>query len=151
MGLSPNVAYRLADNVAIGFMLKTEYYYEKVVDFRGVFKISTFDFGPTVFARYKPIWFVENTTPFLKGLFIQAEYERAFLAIPKLDDQGNIIPKGNRIEMERPGDNYMYVGIGSSFGYPLATSISIHYNVLDHATARRFNPFDYRFGITYRY
>lgn len=147
-GLSPNVAFRITDEVAVGFMLKTQYIYERFPQYG--LKISTFNLGPTVFARYKPLWNVENTTPFLRGLFIQAEFEKAFLARPKVDDFGNIIVEGNRIVTERPGEDYMYVGLGSSFGYPFSTFVSIHYNILDKATATRI-PFDYRIGFTYRY
>lgn len=148
-GLSPNVALRIGDEVAVGFMLKAQYIYERFPQY-GNLKISTFNLGPTLFARYKPIWNVETATPFLRGLFIQAEYERALLARPKIDDLGNVIVEGNRIVTERPGEDYMYVGIGSSFGYPFSTFVSIHYNILDKATATRI-PFDYRIGITYRY
>jgi len=148
-GLAPNVAYRITDPFSVGFMLKADYFYKKY-QYSGA-KFSAFDLGPTVFARLKPLWNWDNGTPFLKGLFLQAEYERAFLTRayeytsgdPVLDADGNV-------ERAKIREDFVYVGIGASSGYPFSTNVSIHYNILDSATSQRF-PFTYRIGFTYNY
>lgn len=147
-GLTPNVAYRFSENLAAGFMLKLQYvtyrYVGSPLNFKGL------DVGPTVFVRYKPLWFGENMTPFLKGLFIQAEYERASTSVESRDEFGNIIVKGNRIRAEYIPEDYLYVGIGASYGFPVGSFVSLHYNVLDRYTLSR-NPWDYRIGFTFNY
>lgn len=149
LGLAPNVAYRVSESLAMGFMMKLDYYYAKYVPQN--LKFSAFDLGPTVFTRYKPLWSWETATPFLRGLFLQAEYERAFIAREKIDEMtGGLVVKGNRIVAERVGDDYLYLGIGASSGYPFSTFVSLHYNVLDDFDSAR-NPFTYRLGFTYNY
>ncbi len=148
-GLAPNVAYRLSDPFAVGFMFKVDYFYKKYQLNNA--KFSAFDFGPTVFARYKPLWNWDGATPFLQGIFLQAEYERGFLTRayeyssgdPVLDTEGNV-------ERAKIQEDFLYLGIGASSGYPFSTFVSIHYNILDSATSLRF-PFTYRIGITYNY
>jgi len=149
-GLSPNIAYRFSENLAAGFMLKLQYssfrpYSNSPIHFNGL------DLGPTVFVRYKPLWFGETMTPFLKGLFIQVEYERAATSVASFDELTQTYPlKGNRILAEYIGEDYLYVGIGASYGYPVGSFVSLHYNVLDHYTLSR-NPWDYRIGFTFNY
>ncbi|MDQ3017460.1 MAG: hypothetical protein M3R25_12165 [Bacteroidota bacterium] len=151
-GLAPNIAYRFGDAFALGFMLKTDYYYAKYRDpFNNkAYKFSAFDFGPTIFARYKPLWNWDNATSFLQGLFVQAEYERAFLKREAVDSGGGIIVVGDKIQKESFQQNYMYIGIGASSGYPFSTFVSIHYNLLDQYDSIRY-PFNYRIGFTYNY
>jgi hypothetical protein len=141
-GLSPNIAYRLGESTAVGIMLRLDYYYERFPEY-GNQKFSAFDIGPAAFIRWKPLWTMDGVTPFLKGIFLQAEYERASIARPFLD--GNL-----RVFTMRESENYLYLGLGASSGFPFATHISIHYNVLDDINASRI-PFDYRFGFTYNY
>jgi hypothetical protein len=147
-GLAPNIAYKVSESLAAGFMMKLDYYYfkDRSVDL----KFSSFDLGPTGFVRWKPLWTSSGATPFLQGIFLQAEYERAYIAREKRDEFGNIILKGNRIEAERTGEDYLYVGIGASSGYPFSTFVSIHYNVIDKIELSRI-PFNYRIGFTYNY
>ncbi len=151
-GLAPNIAYRLAEPLAVGFMLKTDYYFAKYRDpfTNKAYKFSAFDFGPTVFARYKPLWNWDSGTPFLKGIFLQAEYERAFLKREAVDSGGGVIVVGDKIQKETFQQNYMYVGLGASSGYPFSTFVSIHYNLLDEYDSIRY-PFNYRIGFTYNY
>jgi hypothetical protein len=141
-GLSPNVAYRLSESTAVGFMLKLNYYYERFRDF-GNQKWSAFDVGPTIFGRWKPLYSLE-TTPFLQGLFIQLEYEKASIARPFINQS-----TGDIFTM-RESENYGYVGIGASSGWPFSTFFSLHYNLLDDSEATRI-PWDYRIGFTYNY
>lgn len=152
-GLAPNIAYRIAEPLSVGFMLKTDYYFAKYRDFSTSrsYKFSAFDFGPTVFARYKPLWSWDAATPFLQGLFLQAEYERAFLKREAVDpNTGSIIVVGDKVQKETLQQNYLYLGLGASSGYPFSTFVSIHYNVLDEFESVR-NPFSYRIGFTYNY
>ena len=93
---------------------------------------------------------MDGATPFLKGIFLQAEYERAFIAREKTDEFGKIIVNGNRIETVRKGEDYMYLGLGASSGYPFSTFVSLHYNVIDKPELTRI-PFNYRIGFTYNY
>ncbi len=146
-GLAPNIAYKLTESTAVGFMMKVDYYYEK---YANGLNYSSFDYGPTVFGRIKPLWTVEGATPFLKGLFFQAEYERAFISRAKTDEFGNIILNNDHIETVRNGEDYVYLGVGASSGYPFSTFFSVHYNVLDKPTASRI-PWSYRLGFTYNY
>ena len=77
IGLDPNVAYKLNDVVAVGFMLKMNYYYERLPQYD--LKYNGWDWGPTIFTRVKPLLKMEGATPFMQGIFIQAEYEKAFI------------------------------------------------------------------------
>ena len=141
-GLAPNVALRIGEAAAVGFMVKLNYYYERFEQY-GNQKFSAFDVGPTIFARWKPLYAME-TTPFLEGIFIQAEYERASIARPFINNG-----TGEIFTVREP-ENYMYVGIGASSGWPFSTFFSLHYNVLDDAESSRI-PWDYRLGFTYNY
>jgi hypothetical protein len=147
-GLSPNVAYKVSESLALGLMLKANYYYEKFPVERA--KFSAFDLGPTVFARYKPLWGWDNATPFLKGLFLQAEYEKGFLTRYYVDQSGYPIIIDNHVERLKFKEDFVYVGIGASSGYPFSTFVSIHYNLLDDFDSAR-DPFEYRIGFTYNY
>lgn len=147
-GLAPNVAYKVGESLALGFMLKVDYYYEKFPVERA--KFSAFDLGPTVFARYKPLWGWDNATPFLKGLFLQAEYEKGFLTRYYVDQSGYPVIIDNHVERLKFTEDFIYVGIGASSGYPFSTFVSIHYNLLDDFDSAR-NPFVYRIGFTYNY
>lgn len=149
-GLGPNIAYKIGDPLAIGLMFKLDYYY---VRYRSIdLKFSAFDIGPTLFTRWKPLYNMDAATPFMKGLFLQAEYERAFIAREKTDAAGNLIlnDEETRILSERNPEDYVYIGIGAASGYPFSSFISIHYNVNDNAQASRI-PFDYRIGFTFHY
>jgi len=150
IGLSPNVAYRFDESFAAGFMLKLNYYYEKYPQYN--LKYSAFDLGPTVFTRWKPLVKMDNATPFMQGIFLQAEYERSYPARPAYDEFGNLIlnDNGTTIKTERVGEDYLYIGIGAASGYPLSTFFSFHYNVIDKIELSR-SPFDYRIGFTYNY
>ena len=147
-GLAPNIAYRVTESLAIGFMLKVDYFSTKYYDFNdNAYKFSSFDFGPTVFTRLKPLWSWDGATPFLRGLFLQAEFEKAYLT--RIDPDGVLIP-GERIPSIKLQQDYLYIGIGTSSGYPFSTNVSIHYNVLDDIEYVR-SPFSYRLGFTYNY
>ena len=148
-GLAPNVAYRVTDAFAVGFMLKADYFYKKY-RFQGV-KFSAFDFGPTVFARVKPLWSWDNATPFLKGLFLQAEYEKGYLKRAYENGFGEaVLDVNGEIDIEKIQEDFLYVGIGASSGYPFSTFVSLHYNLLDDFNSTRL-PFSYRIGFTYNY
>ncbi len=149
IGLDPNVAYRLADNFAVGFMLKLNYYYEKLTPYGISAKYSGWDFGPTVFTRWKPLMKVENATPFMQGIFVQAEYERAFISRPT-DEFGNISIEGDKVIPFKDKENYLYIGAGFASGYPFSSFISFHYNVIDDIELSRA-PFTYRIGFTWNY
>jgi hypothetical protein len=47
-------------------------------------------------------------------------------------------------------ENFVYVGIGATTGYPFSTFVSLHYNVLDDIYSSSL-PFAYRIGFTYNY
>lgn len=147
-GLQPNIAYKLTESLAAGFMLKLDYFYEK--DPYSGLNYSAFDYGPTLFIREKPLWTVEGATPFLKGIFVQAEYERAFVSRAKTDEFGNIIVNGNHIETVNIGEDYVLLGLGVTSGYPFSTFFSIHYNIIDSPELSRI-PWTYRLGFTYNY
>jgi len=146
-GLSPNMAYKLQENLAVGFMLKVDYYYFKDTYYDLTY--SSFGLGPTVFTRWKPLWSAKGVTPFMQGLFLQAEYEHATISQP-YDEFGNIITNGNKIVGVRRWEDYVYVGIGASSGYPFASFFSIHYNILDDINHTRV-PFNWRLGFTWNY
>lgn len=149
-GLGPNVAYKLQDNLAVGLMFKLDYYYIKYRSYN--LKFSAFDVGPTLFTRWKPFLGTEGATPFMEGLFIQAEYEKAFIARERTDAAGNLIlnDNGTRILSDRNAEDYVYIGIGAASGYPFSSFVSIHYNVNDNFQSSRI-PFDYRIGFTFHY
>ena len=147
-GLSPNIAYKLAEPLAVGLMVKLDYYYIKYPQY--ALKFSSFDIGPTAFMRWKPLFNMDSATPFLQGLFLQAEYERAYISRPATDEFGNIIINGNRIVAERNPEDYLYIGLGAASGYPFSTFVSIHYNIIDDFDHSRL-PFNYRIGFTYNY
>lgn len=142
-GLSPNIALRLGEATAVGLMLKLNYNYQRFPEYRNQ-KFSSFDIGPTIFTRWKPLWSIDGATPFLQGLFLQAEFERASIARPYIDQSNG------DIFTVRESENYLYLGLGAASGWPFSSFISIHYNILDDAEATRI-PFDYRIGFTYNY
>lgn len=153
IGLDPNVAYRLDDAFSVGFMMKLFYYYAKYQTYTGDYiNYSSFDFGPTLFARWKPLLKVEEATPFMKGLFLQAEYERAYIAREKTDEFGNLVlnDEGTKILSETNLEHYLYIGAGVSSGYPFSTFFSLHYNLLNSVESSRV-PLTYRIGFTWNY
>lgn len=148
-GLAPNIAYRLSESLSVGFMLKVDYFFQKYPIQNA--KFSAFDLGPTVFARMKPLWSWEDATPFLQGIFIQAEYEHAFLTRPFVYQNGDpVVDANGKVVKGKVEEDFVYVGLGLSNGYPFSTFVSIHYNVLDNSQSLRF-PFSYRIGFTYNY
>jgi long-subunit fatty acid transport protein len=148
-GLAPNVAYRVSEAFAVGFMLKADYFYKK---YRSqAVKFSAFDLGPTVFARVKPLWSWDAATPFLQGLFLQAEYEKGFLKRAYENQYGEaILDINGEIEVAEIEEDFLYLGLGASSGYPFSTFVSLHYNVLDDFDSTRL-PFSYRIGFTWNY
>jgi len=148
-GLSPNVAYKLQEIWVVGFMLKVDYYYFKITDGNQNYKYSSFGLGPTIFTRVKPLWKVNGATPFMKGIFLQAEYEHATISQP-YDEFGNFIVNGDKIVGVRRWEDYMYIGAGATSGYPFASFVSIHYNILDDINHSRV-PFNWRIGFTWNY
>lgn len=152
IGLDPNVAYRLADNFAVGFMVKMNYYHAKYEYPTTTLKYTSFDWGPTLFSRWKPLLKMENATPFMQGIFLQLEYERSFVSREAYDQFGNLIlnDDGTKIETVVNEENYLYIGGGLSSGYPFSSFVSFHYNILDEAELSR-NPTTFRIGFTWNY
>ncbi len=148
-GLSPNVAYRFSESVAAGFMLKLQYVNYRRIDGTSL-HFNGIDLGPTLFTRWKPLWKAEDMTPFLRGLFVQAEYEHAYTSVFATDDFGNYLVKGDRIQSDYIEEDYFYVGLGASSGYPFSTFVSIHYNLLDRYDLSR-DAWDFRIGFTWNY
>lgn len=153
-GIWPNVAYRIGESAAIGVMVKMDYHYLKAFDYTTseYGKFSAFDIGPTVFARWKPLWTAEWPTPFLRGLFLQLEYEKARIAYPTEDAStgGFVYRSDHKIKTTRVGEDYAYAGLGFTSGYPWGFFFSLHYNLLDEYNLSRI-PWDYRAGVTYNY
>lgn len=149
IGLDPNVAYRLEENLAVGFMMKMNYYHAK---YYNTLNYSSFDWGPTIFARWKPLMLAEKATPFMQGIFLQTEFERSYVSREAIDEFGNLIlnDDGTKILTEVNAEHYLYVGAGLSSGYPFSSFISFHYNILDDAELSRL-PFTYRIGFTWNY
>ena len=147
IGLDPNIAYKLDPALAVGFMLKVNYYYEKLPQYGLTY--NGWDWGPTVFTRWKPLLKVENATPFMQGIFAQVEYEKAFISRPT-DEFGNIDVNGDKINPFKSKEDYLYVGVGMASGYPFSSFISFHYNILDDVSLSRL-PFTYRIGFTWNY
>jgi long-subunit fatty acid transport protein len=150
IGLDPNVAYRLDDALAVGFMLKMNYYYAKYPQYE--LKYTAFDFGPTVFTRWKPLLKAQAATPFMQGIFLQAEFEHSYVSREQVDEFGNLVlnDEGTRILTEKNPEDYLYIGAGLSSGYPFSSFISFHYNILDNVELSRV-PFTYRLGFTWNY
>jgi hypothetical protein len=150
IGLDPNMAYRLDDNLAIGFLLKMNYYHTK--DPFSKLKYDAFNLGPTLFTRWRPLMKMEGATPFMQSLFLQGEYEHAFLSRPQYDDFGNYILNGNKTKIlsDTYGQDFLYVGLGIATGYPAGSFVSIHYNLLDDPYL--YGPkFTFRVGFTMNY
>jgi hypothetical protein len=147
IGLDPNIAYKLDEALAVGFMLKMNYYYEKLPQYG--LKYTGWDWGPTLFTRWKPLLKMEDATPFMQGIFLQAEYEKAFVSRPT-DEFGNIDVDGDKINPFKTTEDYLYIGLGMASGYPFSSFISFHYNVIDDVNLSRV-PFTYRIGFTWNY
>ncbi|HSF88654.1 MAG TPA: hypothetical protein VLA46_04505 [Saprospiraceae bacterium] len=152
IGLDPNVAYRITDAFAAGFMLKMNYYNAKYQTTSGNLTYTAFDWGPTLFARVKPLLKMEDATPFMQGIFFQGEYERSYVSREQVDAFGNIqvSDDGKKILTEVNLEHYLYIGAGLSSGYPFSSFISFHYNLLDKPELSRL-PFTYRIGFTWNY
>lgn len=153
IGLDPNVAYRIQDGLAAGFMMKMNYYHARYqISATDNLTYTAFDWGPTVFGRIKPLLKTENATPFMQGIFLQAEFERSYVSREAIDEFGNLIlnDDGTKIESVVTPEHYLYIGAGLSSGYPFSSFISLHYNLLDNAELSRL-PFTYRIGFTWNY
>lgn len=149
LGVSPNVAYRFSDILAAGLMLRLQYVnYRRIsgtnLHFNGI------DVGPTLFARCKPLWHAEDMTPFLRGIFLQAEFEQANTSVFATDEFGDYLVSGDRIRSTYISEQYLYLGLGASSGYPFGSFVSIHYNLIDRYNLTR-DPWDFRIGFTWRY
>ena len=151
LGLTPNIAYRLTESLAAGMMLKLDYYHQKYT--QPDVSFSALNYGPTAFIRWKPLWTMEGATPFMKGICIQTEYEKAFFSREAIDEFGNLLlnDDGTKILKDYYSEDYLYVGAVLSSGYPFSTFISFHYNVLDSGQDYTRDPFDYRIGFTMNY
>lgn len=151
IGLDPNIAYRLEDNLAVGFMLKMNYYHTKD-PFSGL-KYDAFNLGPTIWTRWRPLMLNEETTPFLRSLFVQVEYEHAFLDRPEYDDFGNYILNGDKTKIlsDTYGQDFLYIGAGIATGFPAGSFVSIHYNLLDVDPYVGGPQFTIRVGFTMGY
>ena len=137
------VGYRLLDQLSVGALVKLDYIYIRGSFIRDnqieTYRFSTLDIGPTLFARYK----------FLDQFFVQAEFERASFQREQRSGSIPVIIDG-KVQKERYGENYLYLGVGYGGGYPFGTFVSIHYNILDEPLSTRI-PFDYRIGLTWNF
>lgn len=151
IGLDPNIAYRLDINLAAGFMMKMNYYHTKD-PFSGL-KYDAFNLGPTVYMRWKPLMKMEGATPFMQSLFLQGEYEHAFLDRPEYDDFGNYVLNDDKTKIKSTtyGQDYLYIGAGIATGYPAGSFVSIHYNLLDVDPYVGGPQFTFRVGFTMNY
>ena len=144
LGAGPMVGYRLIDQLSVGALVKFDYVYIKGTLFSGSqfenYRFSTLDIGPTVFARYK----------IMDQLFVQAEYERASFQREQISGGGIPVIIDGKVQKERYGENYMYVGVGYGGGFPFGTYVSLHFNVLDDINSTRI-PWDYRIGLTWNF
>ncbi len=140
LGASPMAGYRLFDQFSLGALVKLDYVYIRGFNSRGeVYRYGNLDIGPTVFARYK----------FLDQFFGQVEYERASFQRAQPGVGGPAIIDG-KVQKERYGEDYVYVGVGYGGGFPFSTYVSLHYNILDDIRATRI-PWDYRIGLTWNF
>ena len=142
LNLAPMGGYEVAPNLSFGTILKFEYYFERLNISPQLDKFESFDWGPTIFARYKVF----------QQFFIQLEHEWGFFQRPQLGPGNTLLlnDDGTEILKETLKQNYLYIGAGYSSGEHVKYEISLHYNLLDDFDYVRV-PLDYRIGLTINY
>lgn len=142
-GLSPMVGYKVVgDVVSVGPRVGFEYNHYRVKSGGVVFKTSPLSYSAGVFARVKA----------LPNLFAHFEYEYENTESTDPDEDGFLevdFQKGEIITERVPYDN-VYIGAGYHSGGLVGYELLLLYNINQPATTVA-NPWDIRFGITYKF
>lgn len=143
-GISPMVGYKVWDDIiSVGPRVGFEYNNIRVSSCNNcpVYKTSPLSYSAGVFARVKPF-------PNFFGHF-EYEYQNTESTDPDRDGFIEIDGNNNIITERVPYDN-VYIGAGYHSGGLFGYEIMLLYNVNQPATSVE-NPFDIRFGFTYKF
>jgi len=142
-GITPMVGYKIIDQFSVGPVAGIQYNYLKGYATDGnIHKGNAFSWSIGAFSRYK----------FFRSFFAHVEYgienNEYFLSsggFLVLDQNGNLATV-------RQQYNNFYGGLGySSGGDLIAFEMYIVYNFIDRLDDIYYNPFIFRFGITYKF
>ncbi len=143
-GISPMVGYKIFDELSAGPITGIQYNYLKGTSTDGrIHKGDAVSWSLGVFARYK----------FLRALFLHAEYgiennEYVYFSGPFMV----LDPITGKVATTRLQQNNFYGGIGyNSGGDLIAFEMYILYNFIEPQIETINLPFDFRFGITYKF
>ncbi len=145
-GLTPMVGYKIVGDWSAGPVVGFQYHHLKGTGARDfqTHKKSTISWSYGAFTRYK----------FLRNFFVHAEYgidnNEYFLLAPNgLLDQHPVTFELNTV---RQSFNNFYGGFGYNAGDgALGYEIYIVYNFIDRLDDINYNPFNIRFGLTYKF
>ncbi len=142
-GITPMVGYKIIDELSVGPTAGIQYNYLKGFDLNNnIKKGNAFSWSLGAFTRYK----------FFKTFFAHAEfgienneYFQGVSGYLLTDQNGDVLTV-------RQQYNNFYGGLGyNSGGELIAFEMYIVYNFIDRLDDIYYNPFNLRFGITYKF
>ena len=141
-GLSPMIGYKLwNDVISVGPRFGFTYNFIKG---RGsdlaIYKVKPTSWNVGAFARVKPI----------ANLFAHFEYEYANTKVVYLDQFGLLLVQNGEVVVDKEVRDNVYVGLGYTSGGLWAYEIMLLYNV-NAPEGDLELPFNFRFGITYKF
>lgn len=141
-GVFPMVGYKVLPWFSFGPRLGVDYNYYKAPSDQGVFaSTNIFSFYGGAFLRAKVF----------RNFFAQTEYGLDSGKFP-IVDYGYLVvdPITRKVRKFRDTREFGLVGLGYNSGGLLASEILVLYNLLEPEDSP-YNPFNLRFGLTYRF
>lgn len=142
LGVFPMVGYKVLPWFSLGPRLGVDYNYYKAPSTLGRFATTNiFSFYGGAFLRAKVF----------RTFFVQTEYGIDSGRFPVIDPFGRlVVDTDNKVIKVRDTREFGLVGLGYNSGGIVASEILILYNLLEPEDSP-YNPFNLRFGLTYRF
>ncbi len=140
-GVYPMVGYKIIPWFSVGPRLGFDYnYYKGPGDNGKIASTNIFSFYSGVFARAN----------IYRWIFAQAEYGVTFGKQAFLDGYGRLIMEGDKVKKSQVTQESGLIGLGYNSGGIIATELMLLYDVLVPTDSYQ-NPWNFRFGITYKF
>lgn len=145
LGLYPMVGYKIIPWFSVGPRLGFEYNYYKAPGVNPSFNVNIastniFTFYTGVFARSK----------IYRWIFAQAEYGVSFGKQPYLINGYLELDDNNKVVKSQVSQESGLIGLGYNSGDIIATEVMLLYDVLVPTESYQ-NPWNFRFGLTYKF
>lgn len=144
LGVFPMVGYKVLPWFSLGPRLGVDYNYYKAPSASpsgGFASTNIFSFYGGAFLRAKVF----------RTFFVQTEYGIDSGRFPVIDPFGRLeVDSDNKVIKVRDTREFGMVGLGYNSGGLIASEILILYNLLEPDDSP-YNPFNLRFGLTYRF